>query len=720
MVNVLTDNILVKAKSLSQKKPGEMKAMSRSFPLERIRNIGIIAHIDAGKTTVTERILFTTGRTYKIGQVDDGTAVMDWMLQERQRGITITAAATTCHWLEHRINIIDTPGHVDFTAEVERSLRVLDGGVVIFDAVSGVEPQSETVWRQADKYRVPRICFTNKMDRVGADLFFTVATIEKRLKAKPLLIQLPIGAEADFSGVVDIIENKAWSFSNDVQIKPELVSIPQDMVDLVSKHREALVEKLAELDDEFLGPYLEDRTATPEEIKAALRRVTLAGKAVPMLCGSAVKNKGIQLLLDAIVYYLPSPMDVLPVKGIDTKTGQTVEREAKDDAPFSSLAFKVVADPFIGRLVYLRIYSGTVKSGAQVFNTTKDKKERLGRLLLMHANHREEVQEVDTGSIVAVVGLKNTFTGDTLCSPDKPILLEAIRFPLPVVSVAIEPKSKADQDRLGGALSRLAEEDPTFKVSYNQDTGQTIISGMGELHLEIIVDRMLYEYGVEAKVGNPQVAYKETITQKVTVEGRFIKQVGGHGQYGHVWIELTPGERGSGFIFRDKLRGATIPKEYVPSVEDGIKEAMDSGVVAGYPLVDIEAVLFDGSYHDVDSSDIAFKMAGSIALKDGARKAKPVLLEPIMKLEVVTPEQFLGDIIGDLSARRAQIGGVESRDELRVVHCLVPMAEVFGYITQLRSLSQGRAIHSLEFDHYQELPAALTEQVFYKTKGYKR
>ena len=720
MVNVLTDNVLVKAKSLSQKKPGEMEAMSRSFPLERIRNIGIIAHIDAGKTTVTERILFSTGRTYKIGQVDDGTAVMDWMLQERQRGITITAAATTCHWLEHRINIIDTPGHVDFTAEVERSLRVLDGGVVIFDAVSGVEPQSETVWRQADKYRVPRICFANKMDRVGADLFFTVSSIEKRLKAKPLLIQLPIGSEANFSGIVDIIENQAWSFSNDVQIKPELVSIPQDMVDIISKHREVLLEKLAELDDEFLGSYLEDRTASPEEIKAALRRITLAGKAVPMLCGSAVKNKGIQLLLDAIVRYLPSPLDVPPVRGTDTKTNQAIEREAKDDAPFSSLAFKVVADPFIGRLVYLRIYSGTVKGGAQVFNTTKDRKERLGRLLLMHANHREEVQEVDTGSIVAVVGLKNTFTGDTLCSFDKPILLEVIRFPLPVVSVAIEPKSKADQDRLGGALSRLAEEDPTFKVSYNQDTGQTIISGMGELHLEVIVDRMLYEYGVEAKVGKPQVAYKETITQKVTVEGRFIKQVGGHGQYGHVWIELTPGERGSGFQFRDKLRGATIPKEYVSSVEDGIREAMDSGVVAGYPLVDIEAVLFDGSYHDVDSSDLAFKMAGSIALKDGARKAKPVLLEPIMKLEVVTPEQFLGDIIGDLSARRAQIEGVESRDELRVIHCLVPMAEVFGYITQLRSLSQGRAINSLEFDHYQELPAALTEQVFYKTRGYKR
>jgi len=697
-----------------------MEAMSRSFPLERIRNIGIIAHIDAGKTTVTERILFSTGRTYKIGQVDDGTAVMDWMLQERQRGITITAAATTCHWLEHRINIIDTPGHVDFTAEVERSLRVLDGGVVIFDAVSGVEPQSETVWRQADKYRVPRICFANKMDRVGADLFFTVSSIEKRLKAKPLLIQLPIGSEANFSGIVDIIENQAWSFSNDVQIKPELVSIPQDMVDIISKHREVLLEKLAELDDEFLGPYLEGRTASPEEIKAALRRITLAGKAVPMLCGSAVKNKGIQLLLDAIVRYLPSPLDVPPVRGTDTKTNQAIEREAKDDAPFSSLAFKVVADPFIGRLVYLRIYSGTVKGGAQVFNTTKDRKERLGRLLLMHANHREEVQEVDTGSIVAVVGLKNTFTGDTLCSFDKPILLEVIRFPLPVVSVAIEPKSKADQDRLGGALSRLAEEDPTFKVSYNQDTGQTIISGMGELHLEVIVDRMLYEYGVEAKVGKPQVAYKETITQKVTVEGRFIKQVGGHGQYGHVWIELTPGERGSGFQFRDKLRGATIPKEYVSSVEDGIREAMDSGVVAGYPLVDIEAVLFDGSYHDVDSSDLAFKMAGSIALKDGARKAKPVLLEPIMKLEVVTPEQFLGDIIGDLSARRAQIEGVESRDELRVIHCLVPMAEVFGYITQLRSLSQGRAINSLEFDHYQELPAALTEQVFYKTRGYKR
>jgi elongation factor G len=720
MVNVLTDNVLVKAKSLSQKKPGEMEAMSRSFPLERIRNIGIIAHIDAGKTTVTERILFSTGRTYKVGQVDDGTAVMDWMLQERQRGITITAAATTCHWLEHRINIIDTPGHVDFTAEVERSLRVLDGGVVIFDAVAGVEPQSETVWRQADKYKVPRICFANKMDRVGADLLFTVATIEKRLKGKPLLIQLPIGSEANFSGIVDIIENKAWSYSNDIQIKPELVSVPQDMVDIVSKHREVLLEKIAELDDEFLGHYLEGQTASPEEIKAALRRITLAGKAVPMLCGSAVKNKGVQLLLDAIVYYLPSPMDVLPIRGIDTKTDQAVEREAKDDAPFSALAFKIVADPFIGRLVYLRVYSGTIKSGAPVFNTTKDKKERLGRLLLMHANHREEVQEVDTGSIVAVVGLKNTFTGDTLCSFEKPILLEAIRFPLPVVSVAIEPKGKADQDRLGGALSRLAEEDPTFKVSYNQDTGQTIISGMGELHLEVIVDRMLYEYGVEAKVGKPQVAYKETITQKVTAEGRFIKQVGGHGQYGVVWIELTPGERGSGFQFIDKIRGATIPKEYISSVEDGVREAMDSGVVAGYPLVDISVVLFDGSYHDVDSSDMAFKMAGSIALKEGARKAKSILLEPIMKLEVVTPEQFLGDIIGDLSARRAQIEGVELRDDLRVIHCKVPMAEVFGYITQLRSLSQGRASNSLEFDHYQELPASLTEQVLFRTRGNKR
>ena len=720
MVTVKTDNVLVKAKSLNQKKPGEMEAMSRSFPLERIRNIGIIAHIDAGKTTVTERILFYTGRTYKIGQVDDGTAVMDWMLQERQRGITITAAATTCHWLEHRINIIDTPGHVDFTAEVERSLRVLDGGVVIFDAVSGVEPQSETVWRQADKYRVPRICFANKMDRVGADIFLTVSTIEKRLKAKPLLIQLPIGSEANFSGIVDLIENQAWNFSNDKEIKPELASIPPDMVEDVSKLREVLMEKLAELDDEFLGPYLEGKTASPQEIKAALRRVTLAGKAVPMLCGSALRNKGIQLLLDAIVNYLPSPLDVPPVKGTDPKTNQVIELEAKDDAPFSSLAFKIVADPFIGRLVYLRIYSGTIKSGAQVFNSTKDRKERLGRILLMHANHREEVQEVDTGSIVAVVGLKNTFTGDTLCSSDKPILLEAIRFPIPVVSVAIEPKSKADQDRLGGALSRLTEEDPTFKVSYNQDTGQTIISGMGELHLEIIVDRMLYEYGVEARVGKPQVAYKETITEPVTVEGRFIKQVGGHGQYGHVWIELKPGERGGGFQFRDKLRGATIPKEYVPAVEEGIREAMESGVIAGYPLVDIEAVLFDGSYHDVDSSDLAFKMAGSLALKDGARKAKPVLLEPIMKLEVVTPEQFLGDIIADLTARRAQIEGVESRDELRVIRCLVPLAEVFGYVTQLRSLSQGRAVHSLEFDHYQELPPALTEQVFYKTRGYKR
>jgi len=722
MVRVLADNVAIKTKGLNQRESGEMEVMARSFPLERVRNIGIIAHIDAGKTTITERILFYSGRTYKIGQVDDGTAVMDWMLQERQRGITITAAATTCHWLEHRINIIDTPGHVDFTAEVERSLRVLDGGVVVFDAVSGVEPQSETVWRQADKYRVPRICFANKMDRVGADLFHTVSSIEKRLKARPLLIQLPLGAEADFRGIVDIIENQAWSFPNDLQVqaKPELVPIPQDMVESISKQREIFLEKLAELDDVFLGSYLDGRAISPQEIKAALRRVTLAGKAVPVLCGSALRNKGIQLLLDAIVNYLPSPLDVPPVRGTDPETGQAMEREAKDDDPFSSLAFKVVADPFVGRVVYLRIYSGTVKGGAQVFNSTRDRKERLGRLLLMHANHREEVPEVDTGSIVATVGLKNTFTGDTLCSFDRPILLEAIRFPLPVVSVAIEPKSKADQDRLGVALSRLAEEDPTFKVGYDQETGQTIISGMGELHLEIIVDRMLYEYGAEAKVGKPQVAYKETITQPVTVEGRFIKQVGGHGQYGHVWIELKPGARGSGFVFRDKLRGATIPKEYVPAVEDGIREAMDSGVIAGYPLVDIEAVLFDGSYHEVDSSDIAFKMAGSLALKEGARKAKPVLLEPIMKLEVLTPEQFLGDIIADLSARRAQIEGVESRDELRAVRCLVPLAEVFGYVTQLRSLSQGRATHSLEFDHYQELSSALAEQIVYKTRGYKR
>ena len=716
----MTDNLTANAEGLSQKKPGAKEAMTRSFPLDKVRNIGIIAHIDAGKTTTTERILFYTGRTHKIGEVHDGTTVMDWMQQERERGITITAAATMCHWLDHRINIIDTPGHVDFTAEVERSLRVLDGGVVVFDAVSGVEPQSETVWRQADKYRVPRICFVNKMDRVGADFYFTISTIEKRLNAKPLAVQVPLGSEGDFKGIIDLLENKAWVFPDETHLKPEVVPIPADMVDMVAKKRENLIERLADLDDHIMAAYLDGKAIPAEELRAAIRRVALANKGVPVLCGSSFKNKGVQPLLDAVVQYLPSPLDIPPVKGTDPKTGKEVMRSPSDDEPFSALAFKVVSDPYVGRLVYLRIYSGKVKGGEQVVNTTRDKKERLGRLLFMHANRREEVAEADTGCIVASVGLKTTFTGDTVCTPDPPVLLEQIRFPLPVVSVAIEPKSKGDQDKLGEALGRMADEDPTFKVSYNADTGQTIISGMGELHLEIIVDRMLYEHGVEAKVGNPQVAYKEAVTKTVTAEGRFVKQVGGHGQYGDVWIELKPGERGSGFKFENKIRGAVIPKEYIPAVEKGVREATDSGIVAGYPVVDVEVSLFDGSYHDVDSSEMSFKMAGSMAFKEAMRKASPILLEPIMKLEVVTPEQFVGDVISDLGSRRAQIESVEARDDLRVITCKVPLAEVFGYVTQLRSLSQGRATNSLEFDHYQELPAALAENVLHRTRGQKR
>jgi len=688
--------------------------MPRSFPLERIRNIGIIAHIDAGKTTVTERILFYTGRTYKIGQVDEGTAVMDWMEQERQRGITITAAATTCYWRDHRVNVIDTPGHVDFTAEVERSMRVLDGGIVIFDAVAGVEAQSETVWRQADKYGVPRICFINKMERVGANFDRTISMIEERLQAEALPIQLPLGSEDSFKGVIDLIENKAWSFSGDPDAEPEEIAIPESEQAKSIEFRQAIIETLAEIDDHILAAYLDGENIDASDLKLAMRKATLANRIVPILCGSALTNRGIRLLLDAIVNYLPSPMDMPPVRAIDTRRGDVVTREAKDEAPFSALAFKVVTDPFMGRLVYLRVYSGRVKSRAQIYNSTRSKTERIGRLFLMHANHREEMAMADTGAIVAALGLKNTFTGDTLCHSSQPTLLESIRFPEPVLSIAIEPRTRADQDKMGEALRKLTEEDPTFKVNYNEDTGQTVIAGMGELHLEVIVNRLLSEFGVGAQVGRPRVAYKETITMPVQGEGRFVRQTGGRGQYGHVCIEVEPLGRGGGFEFVERIRGAPIPKQYIPATEAGIKQAMETGVLAGYPMVDMKVSLYDGSYHEVDSSELAFKMAGSMALKNCVNKAKPVLLEPIMKLEVVTPKQFLGDIIGDVNSKRGHIESIETHGEICIIQAFVPLAETFGYATSLRSQTQGRATHSMEFSSYQEVPSGFTDEIMDK------
>ena len=693
--------------------------MPRSFPLEDIRNIGIIAHIDAGKTTVTERILYYTGKTYKIGEVHDGTAVMDWMDQERERGITITSAATTCYWHNHRINIIDTPGHVDFTAEVERSLRVLDGGVVVFDAVAGVEAQSETVWRQADRYRVPRICFINKMDRVGANFNRTVGMIESRLQAVPLAIHMPLGAEENFHDVIDLVENKLWRFNRDPDRGPDVIPMPDAQKTMAAGFRQALVAKLADFDNDIMIAYLDEKEITPDMLKQALRRVTLANKGVPVICGSALKNMGVQPLMDAIVDYLPSPLEVPPMDGLDSKTGEKITREASDDAPFSALAFKVVTDPFVGRLVYFRVYSGTVKTGTQAFNSTRGRPERIGRLLLMHANHREDIESADTGSIIATLGLKNTFTGDTLCDPAHPVLLENIKFPEPVISIAIEPKTRADQDKLGEALQKLTEEDPTFKVAQNEETGQTVISGMGELHLEVFTSRLIREFNVGVKVGNPRVAYKETITIPVKAEGKFVKQSGGHGQYGHVKLELEPQERNKGFEFVEAIKGGAIPKNFVRPIETGIKEAMETGVLAGFPVIDIKATLYDGSYHEVDSSEVAFKMAGSMALRDGVKKGNPVLLEPVMKLEVVTPEQFLGDIIGDLNARRGRISKVDAQGETYIVHCLLPLAESFGYATRLRSLTQGRATHSLEFNSYEQLPEALKEEIVEKAAGRK-
>ena len=691
--------------------------MGQESALEWVRNIGIIAHIDAGKTTVTELILYHTGRTYKVGQVDDGTAVMDWMEQERERGITITAAATSCEWLDHQINIIDTPGHVDFTAEVERSLRVLDGGVVVFDALCGVEPQSETVWRQADRYRVPRICFVNKMDRVGADFLATVKSIVDRLGANPVAIQLPIGAEASFSGVIDLIENKAWFLPDEKDQKPIEAPVPEEYIEAVAHQREQLIEKVADSDEALMQAYVEGKALSIPEIKAALRRATLATRLVPVLCGSALRDKGIEPILDAVVDYLPSPVDMPPVKGIDPRTEKEVTREAKDNAPFTALAFKIVSDPYIGRLVYLRVYSGRARTGSQIYNSVREHKERLGRLLLMHANRREEVSEVGCGQIVAAVGLKNTFTGDTLCEPTKPVVLEAIKFPEPVISVAIEPKTKADQDKLGESLTKLADEDPTFKTRYDQETGQTIISGMGELHLDIIVDRMMREFGVDAKVGRPQVAYKETITTGVRAEGRFVKQTGGHGQYGHIWLEMEPLERGKGFEFVNKIQGGAVPRQFIPHVKQGVKEALESGVLAGYPIIDVKATLVDGSYHEVDSSEIAFKMAGSLAVREGVKSANPILLEPIMKLEVATPKEFLGDIMGDLNAKRARVEAIELRAWTHIIRCYLPLAETFGYTTELRSMSQGRAAYSMEFYRYQEVPKEMAREIITRMRS---
>ncbi|MCM8750631.1 elongation factor G [Thermomicrobiaceae bacterium CFH 74404] len=684
---------------------------ARRVILQRTRNIGIIAHIDAGKTTTTERILFYTGRVHRPGEVHEGSATMDWMVQERERGITITAAATTCFWRDHRINIIDTPGHVDFTVEVERSLRVLDGGVVVFDGVHGVEPQSETVWRQADKYRVPRICFINKLDRIGANYERAIEMIRERLKARPAVIQWPIGLESDFRGIIDLIDFRARLYHDELGQNIEDAEVPEDYREVAQSWRHALVEQIAESNEELMLKYLEGEELTPEELRAGLRAAAITGQLVPVLCGSALKNKGIQLLLDAIVDYLPSPLDIPPVQGTNPLTGETEIREADEEAPLAALAFKIQADPHVGRLTYVRVYSGRLTSGTYVYNSTKNERERVSRLLRMHANHREEIEYVGAGDICAVIGLKKTFTGDTLSDPDRPILLEAIQFPEPVISVAVEPKTRADQDKLALALQRLAEEDPTFQVRIDPESGQTIISGMGELHLEVIVDRMLREFRVGANIGRPQVAYKETITRPVRVEGRFVRQTGGRGQYGHVWLELEPLPRGGGFIFEDRIVGGVVPKEFIPAVEAGIREAMETGGVAGYPVVDIKAVLVDGSYHEVDSSEMAFKIAASMALKEGVRRGQPVILEPIMRVEVVTPEEFTGDVIGDLNARRGRIEGMEIRAGSQVVRAMVPLATMFGYATDLRSMTQGRATYTMEFDHYAPVPESLAAEL---------
>ncbi len=687
--------------------------MPRKYPIEKYRNIGIIAHIDAGKTTTTERILFYTGRTHRMGEVHEGTTVTDYMEQERERGITIVAASVSAEWKGYQINIIDTPGHIDFTAEVQRSLRVLDGGIVVFDASQGVEPQSETVWRQADQYGVPRICFINKMDKVGASFERSVESIRERLGANPIPVQLPIGEESSFRGVVDLMTMQAITWVDDLGKEPVTGPIPPELEEQAQAAREAMIEALAELDDDIMMKYLEGEDISVEELKAALRRATIANKAQPVFCGSALRNKGIQPLLDGVIDYLPSPVDIPPVKGENPRTGEIEERPASDDAPLCALAFKIVTDPYVGRLAYIRVYSGVLTQGTMVYNATKEKRERVGRLLRMYANRREPINEVRAGDIAAVLGMKSVITGDTLCDEKHPILLEPIRFPEPVIAVAIEPKSSAEQDKLAKALQKLSEEDPTFRVRTDEATGQTLIEGMGELHLEILIDRLRREFNVHPRVGRPRVAYKETITQPVEkVEGRFIKQTGGRGQYGHVVINVEPAEPGSGIVFENKIVGGVIPREFIPAVEKGIREAADTGVVAGYPVTDVKVTLVDGSYHEVDSSEMAFKVAASIAFKEAVMRGKPVLLEPIMKVEVTVPEEFLGEVLGQLSARRAQILGMESRPgNVRSVRALVPLAELFGYATALRSATQGRGSFTMEFDHYEPVPEHVAEAI---------
>jgi elongation factor G len=690
--------------------------MARLVTLARTRNIGIIAHIDAGKTTVTERILYYTKKIYKLGEVHEGAATMDWMPQEQERGITITAAATTCFWADHRINIIDTPGHVDFTMEVERSLRVLDGAVVVFDGVAGVEPQSETVWRQADRYRVPRICFINKLDRTGADFWRCVGMIEDRLGANAVPVQIPIGSEESFKGVVDLIRMEAIVYRDDLGSEIDIVEIPAELLAEARKHREKLVEAVAEMDDDLMHKYLEGVELTEEEIVRGLRLGTLQYRIVPVLTGSALRNKGVQPMLDAVVAYLPSPLDVPPVIGEHPTTHAEVVRTVDDGEPFSALAFKIAADPFVGKLAFFRVYSGTLKAGSYVLNPTKGRKERIGRILQMHANHREEIEEVHAGDIAAAVGLKETFTGDTLTDPDHPVILESMTFPEPVIEVKIEPKTKVDQDKMGLALQRLAEEDPTFRVKTDEESGETLIAGMGELHLDVLVDRMVREFKVAANIGKPQVSYRETVRRLAEGNGRFVRQTGGKGQYGHVILRLEPLEKGSGIEFVDKTVGGVIPRDYMRAIDQGIRSALETGVYAGFPMVDVRATVFDGSYHEVDSSEMAFKIAASMAVKDAVDKADPAILEPMMRVEVVMPEQFMGDVIGDLNSRRGHIEGMESRGTTQVVRSFVPLAEMFGYATDLRSMTQGRASYSMELSHYAEVPGNLAAELVQKSR----
>lgn len=690
--------------------------MTRQYPIEKYRNIGIIAHIDAGKTTVTERVLFYTGITHKIGEVHEGEATMDWMEQEKERGITITSAATTCFWKDHQINIIDTPGHVDFTVEVERSLRVLDGGVVVFDGKEGVEPQSETVWRQAEKYHVPRMCFINKIDKDGADFYYSLRTIWDRLTPNAVALQIPIGERNDFRGVVDLIKMKAYTFSGEMGEIVNEEEIPADLRVKAEEWREKMVEKVSETDDVLTEKYLSGEKITEKELKKAIRKATIAARLVPVFTGTALRNKGIQLVLDAVIDYLPAPNDVPNIKGTDVEDEtKEIEIQYDDKAPFTALAFKVATDPFVGQLTFFRVYSGTLTAGSYVLNSSKGEKERVGRILRMHANHREEIAEIYTGGIGALVGMKNTTTGDTLCDPDHPLLLETITFPDTVISIAIEPKTKVDQEKMGFALRKLAEEDPTFKVRTDEETGQTIIAGMGELHLDIIVDRMKREFKVEANVGQPQVAYRETIRTEAQAEGKYIKQSGGRGQYGHCWVKVAPQEAGKGFEFVDEIKGGVIPQEYIPAIQKGVKEAMDSGVLAGYPMVDIKATVYDGSFHEVDSSEAAFKIAGSMAFKEAVRRAKPVILEPIMKVVVITPEKFMGDVVGDINSKRGIIREMNDRGEgnarVKVIDAEVPLAAMFGYATTLRSMTQGRANYSMEFGHYAEVPKSVAEEV---------